>query len=131
MAGWQPRAGDTLLMPSGSQGSHLFVLLNDPKTFPGYGSREHVVLVNLSTVQAHTPYDTTCVLQPGSHAFVKQTSFVYYRGVRIEPVDHLVKLVQQGYFQPHDPMPAAEFATILAGLVASPFTKREFKQLRV
>ena len=30
MAVWQPRAGTTLLMPSGPEGDHLFIVLNDP-----------------------------------------------------------------------------------------------------
>lgn len=131
MADWQPREGATLLMPSGTHGHHLFVVLNDPRPLPGYGNNPHVVLVNLSTVREGVMHDATCVLPKGCHAFVKQESFVYYRGARIESVDHVQRLVRQGVFKPHDPIPAEIVAEIKAGLKRSPFAKREFKGLRI
>jgi len=45
----------------------------------------------------------------------------------IEPEAHLLALVQKGVFRPQDPMSAAIIGAIRSGLVASPFTKREFK----
>jgi hypothetical protein len=129
MAAWQPQAGATLLIPSGSRGYHLFVLLNDPKPFEGYGSRPLVLLVNLSSIHPGTPHDPTCILQAGAHPFIQQTSFVAYRYARIDPADDLIHRVQQAFFQPHAFMPPEVFADIKEGLSASPFTKREFKRL--
>lgn len=131
MANWQPRAGATLLMPSGSAGNHLFVVLNDPKAFPGYGGNPHVVLVNLSTVPANLKHDATCEVQPGCHPFVKSPSYAFYRGARIEPVAHIVNLVRQGVFRPQDPMPPEILAAIRNGLKNSPFAKQEFKFLAI
>ena len=129
MAAWQASAGATLLMPSGGEGKHLFVALNDPRTFQGYGPRPHVVLVNVSTVRPGIPHDTTCVLAADSHPFVKQESFIAYRHTRIEPVAHVEEMVKQGVFEPKDPVTLALLTAINAGLRKSPFTKREFKQL--
>jgi hypothetical protein len=128
---WQPQAAATLLMPSGPEGDHLFVVLCDPKTFPGYGPNPCVLLVNVSSIREGSHHDPTCVLEPGSHPFVKRVSFVAYRYARVEFVPHVMRLVEQGLFKPHDPMPPEILARILDGLRRSPFTKREFKQLPI
>lgn len=129
MHDWQPHEGATLLMPSGNQGNHLFVLLNNPKTFPNYGPNPCVVLVNLSTIYPETPHDATCVLQAGCHRFVKRDSYVRYRSARIESAAQLSARVRQGLFSPHDPVSGELLDLIRNGLRASPFTKREFKLL--
>jgi len=127
---WHAVAGATLLIPSGPRGeNHLFVLLNDPKVFAGYGGRPCVVLVNLSTAREGGELDDTCLLEPGSHPFVRQKSFVLYRAARLEPKAHLDQLVKQGFFKPHQPLDPGILAVVKAGLMTSPFTKREFKQL--
>ncbi|MEN9868974.1 MAG: hypothetical protein RL748_4564 [Pseudomonadota bacterium] len=82
-------AGDALLIPSGPQGSHLFIVLNDPKPLPGYGNGDHCVLANISSIKPHIAHDETCLVQVGTHPFVTQPSFVYYRGIRVEAAKHL------------------------------------------
>ena len=128
---WQPQLGATLLIPSGLQGQHLFVVLNDPKIFQGYGPRAQVLLVNLSSIRPGTPHDSTCVLQPGCHTFVQQPSYVAYRYARIYPAEDLVQRVKEGLFHPNDPMPALIVEQIRHGLITSPFTKREFKIMAI
>ncbi len=86
-------------MPSGPQGDHLFVILNKPADFGGYPPRS-CVLVNLCTVR-RGPYDTTRVIQPGAHPFVKRLTYVGYRHTRMEQESHLTKLVQARIFIPH------------------------------
>jgi hypothetical protein len=131
MAQWQIRAGATLLMPTGNAGDHLHIVLNDPRPFDGYGRQPCVLLVNLSSVRADTPYDNTCVLEPGTHVFVQHRSFIYYRYARIEPEAHILRLVGQGVFKPHEPVSAETLRTIRAGLFDSPHTKREFKRYKL
>lgn len=132
MQGWRLQQGATLLMPSGPGGDHLFVVLNDPKAFPGYGANAQVLLVNLSTVpRAGVHYDPTCVLQPGCHPFVTAASYIVYKSARVESEVHMAGMVGQGIFRPHQPMPEGIVATIRAGLTTSPFTKREFKALPI
>ena len=127
MPEWRAHAGATLLMPSGDRGHHLFVILNEPKTFPGYGPHPCVVLVNLSTIRGDAPYDPTCVLKENSHRFVRNHSYVRYRSARVERVDHLSRGIRNGVFTPNDIFPAETFSLIQAGLRSSSFTKREFK----
>lgn len=132
MAGVALNRGTTLLIPSGRDGDHLFVVLNDPMPFEGRGTRPHIVLVNLSSVPRQgVPYDATCVLQPGTHPFVRVDSYVYYRQARIEPLDHVVRLIDTGVFKLHDPMDLAVVQRVLSGLVESPFTSRELKRLPI
>lgn len=132
MAPWQAIAGAMLLIPSGPGGeNHLFVLLNDPKPFPGYGARPCVVLVNVSTVREGAAHDPTCVLEAGCHPFVKQKSYVVYRSARIEPVARVVQLLKQGFFKPQPSIDEGLLALIKIGLRSSAFTKREFKQFDV
>ena len=116
-------------MPSGPDGNHLFVVLNDPKVFDGYGARAHVVLVCVSSIRDGISHDTTCELEPGCHAFVKRPSYVVYRRSRIEAAKHLEKLVEQGVFKPHSPVSAALLHRLKRGLRASSFTSREFKEM--
>ena len=130
MDAWQPSAGATLLIPSGA-GKHLFVVLNDPAPFPGYGSKPCVVLVNLSTVRKDIPYDTTCVLPAGCHAFVVAESYVRYQDARTYRSDDLAARVTQGLFSAHEPMAREWLDAIRTGLGKSPRTKREFKALPI
>ena len=130
MTPWRLCAGATLLMPSGNAGDHLHIVLNDPQPFAGYGQHPCVLLVNLSSVREDIPYDATCVLEPGAHAFVQQQSFVFYRYARIEQGAHILRLAEQGVFKPHEPMSAETLQEINAGLYDSPHTKREFKRMR-
>lgn len=130
MAAWQPSAGATLLIPSGA-GKHLFVVLNNPVLLPGYGSQPCVVLVNVSSVRTGIPYDTTCVLPGGCHAFVVAKSYVRYQDARIYRSDEIAARVAQGLFSLHEPMAKEWLAAISAGLKASPRTKREFKTLPI
>ncbi len=118
-------------MPSGPAGNHLFVVLCDPVVFQGYGSRPCVVLVNLSSVRPGIHHDPTCVLQPGCHPFVDSECYVRYRDARIDSVAELIERVGQRLFVPHQPMSGTVFASIRAGLRASPFTKRVIKLLPI
>jgi hypothetical protein len=126
MAAWQPSAGATLLIPSGAA-KHLFVVLNPPVPFPGYGAQPCVVLVNVSTIRKDIPYDSTCTLPAASHPFVVAESYVRYQDARIYRADELAERVAQGLFSPHEPMSAGWLEAIRAGLRRSPRTKREFK----
>ena len=130
MAQWQLCAGATLLMPSGNEADHLYIVLNDPCRFEGYGSNPCVLLVNVSSVREGVPYDATCLLEPGEHEFVRHSSFVFYRNARIEQESHILRLVDQGLFKPHTAVSVRVFQRIKAGLFDSPHTKREFKRFK-
>ena len=118
-------------MPSGADGDHLYVVLNEPKAFADYGSQPCVVLVNVSTIRQGVRHDETCVLDTGSHPFIKQDSYVVYRSARIERVSHVQRLVQQGLFKPHTAFEEGLLALIKVGLRSSPFATQEFKNLTI
>jgi hypothetical protein len=136
MATWEPFAGATLHMPSGpaiGSGKHLFVVLNDPKTFPDYGTALCVALVSLTSVpkEIGVVYDQTCVLAAGCHPSIRHDSFVYYKRTRIEQVRHILSLVEQGVYVPGEPVSAQLLTQVRQGLLNSPFTSREFKRLGI
>lgn len=125
-----PAKGDAILIPSGASGQHLFVVLNDPKRFEGYGNVDHCVLVNFSSIDQDIPHDTTCVFQPGQHPFLISPSYVYYRGVRLDSAAHLDRCIQSGGFilRP-PPFSAGQVEVVKQGLYNSPRVSRAFKGL--
>jgi hypothetical protein len=75
----------TLLIPSGAaidpDRKHLFVLLTDPIEASGFEGKQ-VLLVNIATVPNdlnNLPYDSTCIIQPGEHRFIKHWRFPIFR----------------------------------------------------
>lgn len=133
MVTWVPCAGATLHMPSGHE-KHLFVVLNDPKIFEGYGAMLCIAMVNLSTVpiNPNVKFDTTCIVQPGCHPFVKQPSYVYYKYAELKQLRDVLGGIEKGLYIPHDtPMAVGELASIRYGLKVSPFTVRALKQLDI
>jgi hypothetical protein len=127
-----PFAGDAILIPSGPQGNHLFVVLNDPMPLPGYGAANHVVMASISTVRAHIPHDTTCILAVGAHPFVVNPSFVYYKDIRIESDQHVNNCIAAGTFTLRPPPFSAVLVNqIKAGFGTSPTIRRVFKSLPI
>ena len=129
MSAWQVCAGATLLVPSGPQGQHLFVVLNDPQEFEGYGKVVCVVMVPLDSIKIGIHYDSTCELAAGIHPFVTRATFVNYRLARIEQVRHLEAMATTLNFQPRPALDKSTLDQIRSGLLASPFTTRELKRL--
>lgn len=136
MAAWVPLAGATLHMPSGpltGSGRHLFVVLNSPRNFDNYGPALCVALVNLSSVPSseNVKYDTTCVLPAGCHPSIISNSYVYYKGTRLEQLRDVQARLLDGLYIPGEPVAQTLLQKIRDGLIASPFTKREFKQIGI
>lgn len=135
MVTWVPCAGATLHMPSGpanGSGKHLFIVLNDPKPFNNYGPAVCIAMVNLSSVPAQgVMFDHTCILQAGCHPSVRHDSYVYYRGARIEQLRDVQQRLEQGVYVSGEPLEPSLLQTVKNGLLNSPFTKREFKQLGI
>ena len=126
---WQACAGATLLVPSGPQGQHLFVVLNDPQAFEGYGNVVCVVMVPLDSVKSGVHHDATCALTKGEHPFVTRPTFVNFSYARIEQARHLEEMVTNRQFRANARIGNLLLARIKKGLLDSPFTKREFKRL--
>lgn len=125
---WVCQAGGTLLVPSGP-GYHLFVVLNDPADFPTYPPQS-CVLVSFSTIRGG-PYDTTRVVQPGVHPFIKDPSFVAYRQARMETAAVLADRVDSAMYFVREPVAEQFRADLIAGLYESPLTPRYLKKLQI
>ena len=125
-------AGDAILIPSGPNGHHLFIVLNNPKPLPGYGTADHCVLVNISTIDPSMPYDSTLVLQPGDHPFINSPSYCYFRGARVDRASHLDECIGIGKFiMRPPPFTPQQVSAIKQGLLNSPKVSREFKRLPI
>ena len=128
MPGWTCAAGSTLLIPSGAQGNHLFIVLNNPANFVGYPPQSCVSVCICSIRKG--PYDETCLVAVGEHPFVVQPSYVSYRHGRIDPCAHLKNLVDEQTIFPNTDVSAGLLGRIQAGLKASPQTPNYLKQLQ-
>jgi hypothetical protein len=118
----------TLLIPSGPSRDvnrrHLFILLTDP--YPDETFKSSVLLVSVSTVRPNVPYDSTCILYPGDHDFVKRSSYVVYQKTRLEEADKLLRGVKNGGLVAHVPIDGAVFARVCKGLEESRLTPAKF-----
>lgn len=127
MPGWVCSAGGTLLIPSGGEGNHLFVILNNPADFAGY-QPQSCVSVSICSIRKG-PYDGTRILKPGVHPFIVQDSYVAYRHARVDSAEHLGELVKNLVFVPLNPIDPATLASLVSGLFASPQTPNHLKKL--
>ena len=118
--------------PSSGSGKHLFIVLNDPKSFTNYGSALCIALVSLSSVPGQEiRFDGTCVLRAGCHPSVLHDSYVYYGKARMEQLRDVLKRLEDGFYTPGEPIEPYVLIAVKAGLLKSPFTKREFKQIGI
>jgi hypothetical protein len=115
----------TLLIPSGPANDparkHLFVLLTDPIKSVDFDEKQ-VLLVNITSIPNGFTYDSTCILKPGEHRFIKHESYVYYAKARIEAANALLRGVKSGQLAPHEIMDEALVKRICDGLQQSPHT---------
>lgn len=115
----------TLLIPSGpandADRKHLFVLLTESIEASGFDGKQ-VLLVNSASVPNGFSFDTTCILNPGEHRFIKHESHVYYAKARIEAANALLRGVKSGQLIPHEIMDHALVKRICDGLQQSPHT---------
>jgi hypothetical protein len=128
---WSCKAGGTLFIPSGPQGDHLFVILNDPANFVGHPPG-CCVLVNFSKIPTGpAPYDKTVVVQAGTHKFIKHPSYIVYRHPRLDRVVDLVKRVEAFQFSPQDPVANDLLQKLIAGLYESSQTPGYIKEIKL
>jgi len=82
-----PYKKGTLLIPSGADGYHLFITVNE-KCDEG----QHL-LINVTSLRDGAKYDDTCILEAGEHPFIKHKSYVVYRMAFIKPAASISKMV--------------------------------------
>jgi hypothetical protein len=111
----------TLLFPSPSardeNGKHLFIVLTDP-----CGPANQVLMVSVATLR-DKGCDTTCLLKPGDHEFIKVDSYIAYSFCRLEWADKLITAVNNGALVDKGLLDERIFDRVLTGLRKSPSTK--------
>jgi hypothetical protein len=126
---WQPLPGQTLRVPSGPAGDHLFILILGPVPMPDRGSAPQVAMVSFSSIRPPLPHDAACEVQAGEHPFIRHASYAVYRDVRIERADHVADMVGKSVWQPNAPCSPALLTRLRAGVCASRLASREVKLL--
>ena len=129
MPNWSCVSGSTLLIPSGPQGHHLFIVLINPTTFDGHPSQS-CISVPLCTIPL-TPYDLTCIVGVGEHKFIKSPSYIAYRHIRMDAASHLNRMVGDQIGFPQDPISTNLLVRIKSGIHTSKQTPNIFKRLMI
>ena len=94
MSAWSCAPGNTLLVPSGPSGLHLFIITLGPIVLPGYGPKPQAVMVSATTIRDGIPHDSACELRAGEHPFIQHPSYIAYRYIRLDQTEHVESLVQ-------------------------------------
>ena len=102
-------------------GGHLWVIITEP-----FGSPEQVIIVNLTSKRPHS--DTTVILLPNDHSFIKHETVISYDDARIVCSDNIKLRVQERDFEPHDRFRDGVIQAIQQGLLDSPRTPRDIKK---
>jgi len=118
---YDPKRCDTLLIPTGPSGDHLFTLVTDR-----CGNGQHLLL-NVSTIRDGQFHDNTCELAPGCHPFIKDPSWVVYRSAQIQAAARLGKMVDGWVYKLHDPASIELADQMLGGVATSRFTPKFVK----
>ena len=96
------RLGSTILS------NHLYVVISDPAKHDG-----KCVIVNVTTQRAIS--DTTCVLQPGEHPFLKHNSVINYEDAIKTSAAAIEMSLKKGLVCSHSDMPSKVLERIIAG----------------
>ncbi len=107
------RPGDAFLWDG-----HLWIVLSDPAA-----NDTRVFVANLTS----TPFDPTCVLEPGDHPFITHRSYVFYKEARCPSLVRLAALRQSGGMTPQPPFRPEVFNRIRAGALESPHSSMDMK----
>ena len=117
------KPGDTFLGGGEVHGEdHLWLIINGPAAHA-----DVALIINVSTLRPNA--ETTCIVQPGEHPFIKHDSYVRYRGARGVKVAHLAEAVKQGLLKPQQAAGKMLLEKVRAGAKASPLLAGELRAL--
>jgi len=109
------RAGDTFTFADRQIDDHLWVVVSDPML----DVADPVVIVNLTSY--HQGKDSSCLLQPGDHPFVRHLTAVYYAGAMNVLNAKLEGLADDGRIVLQGPLTPAVLDRVRQGAAVSPF----------
>lgn len=116
----------TLFIPTGPS-DHLHVVMNDAVFYP-VTDYEAILAVNLCTITADVPHDSTCELGKGDHRFVTHPTFADYRHAGVLNATRLQLGIANGELRISDPVSAALYQRILDGFSTSPAVTPKLKR---
>jgi hypothetical protein len=115
------KCGDAVEMPKPGQAvPHLWIIVTDPLP-----SSHEVVIVNVTSLRQHS--DTTVVLKPGDHPYIRHDSVIFYADARLADVRNIQAGIDKGWFQECAACSPALLKRIREGLLASKFTRNKIK----
>ena len=112
------------LLPPPTGPHHLYVVISDPTQ-----SQEEVVLVNISTVKASLPTDSSCIIKPGEHSYVTATSYVVYAAAPVTTCWKIEQGARGGLLSYSTPMDDDILKRIQVGADRSLHTKQRVREL--
>lgn len=112
--------GDTAILPDGSGGKHLNIVLCDP-----VGLEDKTILVNV--ISRRERYDSTTILEPGDHPFIVRPSVVFYANAALV----MMRVVEDLFSKNHrmESLRPEVLDRVLKGLENSPETPPEVLKL--
>lgn len=123
---YSPYSKGTVLAPSGPV-DHLHIVCSDPIYSAEHGC-DVVLVVNISSVPAAGPFDSSCELDAGDHAFVRHQSYLVYSHSVLWRCPTIIDKVDSGEYRTHDDVSDAVMQKIMGGFTTSQRTP--FKVLR-
>lgn len=116
------RAGETLVLPNPNfEIPHLWILATD-----SVGEPPQTIIVAVSTKRFYK--DSTVVLSPGDHPWVRHESVISYAHALIPEVRHLNEAVRRRIGELRQPCTSDVLRKVQDGLLASPRTPRRVKK---
>lgn len=120
--------GETILIEtnydkSGYIQSHFFVIALGPAK-----KSQLMIIIPINTIRGQN-YDRQTILEIGSHAFIKQDSYVNYRRSRIISAVDLQGLLDGGRAKKREPCSRLILEKIRDGILKSAHTPMEVREL--
>jgi hypothetical protein len=119
------RVGDTFFFQLADQYDHLWVIITSPT-----GLRGNFIAANMTSIKNGLPMDSSCLLHPGDHPFVRKPTEVHYIRAREWHVNGFDSMSSYGsQVKKHSPVSKAVLYRIQKGAIKSPFLKERLKEV--
>src|SRR5690606_13956673 len=125
--GFPRKPGDTLLIPSGPSGLHLFIVLLGPFLLHECGAEPQLIMVSATTIRGL--HDSASVLVKVDHPFIHDDSYILSRSPRQHAVSHVDHMVDSRIWIPREPCSSALTPRIVEGAFKSPLIPRIVKKI--
>ncbi len=114
------KPGDTFKSDPITGISHLHIVVMDVPV------AQEVLLASVTTYEDEK--DSTCILEPGDHPFVRHTSCISYRHVRIVSRATLQTLIDKGRLATQPSLAQPVLDRVIAGMRRSPEIRSEVRE---